>query len=133
MFTNIKSIKNMTQEDIREINLECPSSEQGIFKEPFGIPNHIKEPVIYMRWVKGGIEGGSCWGTERTQRESEPKPKFMVLDLVLKKLKPDLTFLQFRDIEYLIHSTEKKKFGITTETIMNILSNILFCLNLKNY
>ena len=29
--------------------------------------------------------------------------------LVLKELKPDLTFLQFRDIEVLIKSTERKE------------------------
>lgn len=89
--------------DIKEINDACPS-EQGVFKEPYGIPVSIKQHVVYMRWTTGGVDGGSCWGTEHYNKNSEPKPKFKVLDLVLKKLKPDISFLQFREIEELVQT-----------------------------
>lgn len=62
-----------------------------------------------MRWVIGGMTGGSYRGGKRYRREAEKKPQFRALDLVLKELKPDLTFLQFRDIEVLIKSIEKRE------------------------
>lgn len=109
----------LSKEDITEINSQCPS-QQGIFTEPIGIPDKIKEPVIYMRWETGGVSGGSCWESSNPQpyHNTEPKPKFKVLDLVLKKLKPDLTFLEFREVEELVKSSEKtewKYYGNCTE------------------
>ena len=109
---------NLTKEDIDAINRECSNSEQGIYKEPYGIPVRIKEPVIYMRWETGGIGGGSCWGTEHYNKEGEPKPKFKILDLVLKRLKPDISFLEFREIEELIHTnseTQHHYYGNSSE------------------
>lgn len=97
----------MTKEQIEKINNECPY-EQGIFVEPYGIPVHIKKPVVYMRYETGGVSGGSCWDSSNPQPYSvSEKPKFKVLDLVLKELKPDLTYLQFREIEDLVHTNEE--------------------------
>jgi hypothetical protein len=101
----------LSEEDIVAINKECPSeqgifAEQGVYRQPYGIPIHVKEPVIYMRWETGGVTGGSCWGTKHYAKEGEPKPQFRVLDLVLKRLKPDISFLQFRDIEALIKTND---------------------------
>jgi len=95
----------LSKEDIIEVNKECPS-EQGIHTEPYGIPVRIKEPVVYMRWETGGFGGGSCWGDEAEPKAGEEKPKFKVLDLILKRLKPDISFLQFREIEELIRTNE---------------------------
>ena len=92
---------NLSESDIKEINAQCPY-EQGVFVQPNGIPVTVKEPVVYMRWETGGMTGGSCWGTKRHSKEGEPKPQFRALDIVLKRLKPDISFLQFRDIESLI-------------------------------
>lgn len=101
----------MTKEQIEKINKECPY-EQGIFVEPYGIPVHIKEPVVYMRCETGGVSGGSCWDSSNPQpyTSDEPKPKFKVLDLVLRELKPDLTYLQFREIEDLVHTNEETEY-----------------------
>lgn len=97
----------LTEEKIEKINNSFSfGHDQGIFIEPFGCDG-IKEYVVYMRWVIGGLTGGSCWGTERYHRDAEKKPQFRALDLVLKELKPDISFLQFRDIEFLVKSTEK--------------------------
>lgn len=113
----------LTKEQIESINNECPYN-QGIFKEPFGIPDFIKELVIYTRWTSGG-KPGSCWDDENTVNESysssRPDDAFKVLDLTLKALKPDITFLQYREIERLIDSNEKTDYGYygdyTEETI----------------
>jgi len=55
----------MTQEQIEKVNSLAPNewgeNEQGVFVQPSHIPVHIKEPVIYMRWLSSGYSGGSCW------------------------------------------------------------------------
>lgn len=106
----------LTQEQIDRINKAAPndwqSNEQGIFTQPFGIPVHIKEPVVYCRYENGGFRGGSCWDDSDPQpyEASAPKDKMKVLDLALKELKPDITFLQFREIENLIHTNEETEY-----------------------
>jgi len=110
----------MTIEEIKEINNKCPSSEQGIYTEPYGIPVHIKEPVIYCRYETGGWRGGSCWSSENLHSYEEPEPedKMKVLELVLEILYPKVTYLQFRKIEKLIHDnfeTEHEYYGNSTD------------------
>ena len=106
----------LTKEQIDKINKVAPNewqeNEQGIFIQPFGIPVHIKEPVVYMRWHTGGVSGGSCWDHSNPQPYSSnnKKPKFEVLDLVLKELCPNIYFLQFRDVEKLIQSDSKTEY-----------------------
>lgn len=106
----------LTKEQITEINKRAPmewqENEQGVFVEPFGIPSSIKEPVVYMRWHTGGVSGGSCWDSSNPQyyKSEKDKPRFEVLDLVLRELKPDISFLDFREIEKLIQSSEKTEY-----------------------
>ena len=95
----------MTNEEIKEINKECPE-DQGVFSEPYGIPVKIKEPVIYMRWQTGGRGGGSCWGTERFRKDGEEEPNFVSLDLVLKYLKPNISYLQYKSIDKIINEVD---------------------------
>lgn len=97
----------LTKQYIEDINKECPS-DQGIFKEPYGIPIHIKEQVIYMRWETGGMTGGGYSGDEPYPYTSnETKPKFKVLDILLKKIKPSISYLEFRELEELIHTNHE--------------------------
>jgi hypothetical protein len=106
----------LSKEQIERINKEAPNewqtNEQGIFTQPFGIPVHIKEPVVYCRYESGGYSGGSCWDDSDPQpyERDAPKDKMKVLDLVLKELKPEITFLQFREIEKLIHTNEETEY-----------------------
>jgi hypothetical protein len=118
----------MTQEQINKINKAVPY-EQGIYKEPWGIPVHIKEPVIYMRHETGGYSGGSCWDTgdddgAQPYTNHEPIPKFEVLDKVLELLKPNITYLQYREVERLIHDnyeTQYEYYGNSTDYVVKYI------------
>lgn len=98
----------LTKEQIKQINEKCPY-DQGIFTEPYGIPNTIKEPVIYMRWSPGGVSGGSCWDSSDPQPyyNREKEGDFKVLDLVLEILKPNISYLEYKKISELIVSSEE--------------------------
>jgi hypothetical protein len=54
--------------------------------------------------------GGNYHGDEsHYYTNSDNKPNFKVLDLVLMELKPNLTYLQFKLIEELIRKTEDRE------------------------
>jgi hypothetical protein len=114
----------LTQEQIEKINKLAPSywreNEQGVFVQPSGIPVDVKGHVIYMRWHTGGVSGGSCWESSNPERyeTGHKRPKFEVLDLVLKELMPSISYLQFREIEDLIHTdseTDREYYGNCTD------------------
>lgn len=108
----------LTEEDIKEINNSVEDDwNEGIFTEPSYIPVHIKEPVIYMRWDSEGWEGGDCWGNQPRYFQNE-KPKFTVLDLALKKINPQISYLQYKEMDKLIHTnseSEHEYYGNSTE------------------
>ena len=122
----------LTKEQIEEINSKVPYG-QGIFKEPYGIPNHIKELVIYTKWTSGG-RPGSCWDDENTVNEDytcdRPSDAFKVLDLVLQILKPNTTFLQYKEIQNLVDSNTETDYGYygdyTEDTIEWIVLSDLY-------
>jgi hypothetical protein len=103
----------LTPEQIKLINSECPYG-QGVFREPFGIPDNIKGHVIYTKWRSGG-RGGSCWDDGNTVNEDyysfRPSDAFIVLDKVLAILKPDITFSEYKEIEGLLDSNTKTDYG----------------------
>lgn len=107
-------MKKLSPEDISRINTLAPMdwqrNEQGIFTQPFGIPNDIKEPVIYCRYETGGVSGGSCWDSSNPEPYTvdPPKDKMKILELVLKELKPDITYLQFLGIQRLIKNNTER-------------------------
>lgn len=128
----------LTQEQITEINKDCPYG-QGVFREPFGIPTDIKGLVIYTKWESGG-RPGSCWDDENTVNEdytcSAPNDSFIVLDKVLKILKPDVSYLEFKEIERLKESNVENDYGYygdyTEDTIEWIVLEDLIKLLTKN-
>ena len=96
----------MNTETIKEINEKCPY-DQGIHKQPWGIPDNIQEYVIYSRYVVGGHRGGSCWGdVARPFSEKEPDDSLKVLDITLETLAPSLTFLHYRRVLELVNCSE---------------------------
>ena len=122
----------LTKEQIEEINSKVPYG-QGIFKEPYGIPNHIKELVIYTKWTSGG-RPGSCWDDENTVNkhytQDRPNDAFKILDLVLQILKPNTTFLQYKEIQNLVDSNTETDYGYygdyTEDTIEWIVLSDLY-------
>jgi hypothetical protein len=125
----------LTKEQIERINKELPydlfGECQGIFTEPNGIPNDIKEPVVYLRYESGGVSGGSCWDSSNPQSYTKDEiPDFIALDKVLEVLCPNVTYLKYKQIEKFIHDTsevEREYYGNRTEfTIKYIkLSDII--------
>lgn len=100
----------LTDKDIAEINSQVDQCNEGIFIQPNDIPIHIKEHVIYTRWETGGVSGGSCWSSSNPQSyENKDKPKFSVLDLVLKKIQPEITYLKYKEVEKLIKVESRTK------------------------
>lgn len=97
----------LSESKIKEINSMCPE-DQGVFFQPWGIPTSIKEHVIYQRFLTGGMTGGSYHENSflHSFTNDESKPPFRVLDLVLKELKPELTYLQYKDVERLIRTSD---------------------------
>lgn len=110
----------VTKEIIERVNKECPDN-QGIFIEPYCIPTHIKEPVIYSRYEIGGYSGGSCWNDSnpRPYTSIPPTNKMEVLEILLKYTKPDISFLEFRRLisQHLKtnQETEYEYYGNSTE------------------
>lgn len=103
----------LSEEQILEINSKCPEG-QGVFMQPFGIPNHIKGLVVYSKWTSGE-RGGSCFDDEDTEHEhyayDRPADAFSVLDFVLKEINPHITFLQLHQIQQLMKSNTKTDYG----------------------
>ena len=127
----------LTEEQIKDINDQCPY-DQGIFKEPFGIPDNIKEHVIYTKWDSGG-RSGSCYDDENTINEDyefdRPDDAFKILDITLAILRPNINNLLYEQIKLLIESNKETDYGYygdyTTDTIEWIkLSDLYRILNI---
>lgn len=124
----------LTEEDIAQINSECPR-DQGIFKEPNCVPTRIKELVVYSRYETGGFQGGG-YGGRRSERytEAPPADRMKVLDLVLARLMPNISYLQFRQIERIVQTnqdTDEHYYGNSTDYMVEyiILSELLTLLD----
>lgn len=104
------NIKRLTEEDIANLSAGAPY-EQSIDKmsrysyKDSSFKNNDRLALI-LKYETGGVSGGSCWDSSNPTYYSndEPKPKFKLLNEALKILKPDLTFLQFHDVEELMHT-----------------------------
>ena len=65
--------------------------------------------MIYSRYETGGMSGGNCWreGEARPFSCEPPKEQMKVLDIILEKLCPKLTYLQYKKLQELVHDSEK--------------------------
>jgi hypothetical protein len=56
-------------------------------------------PNISIRWFKGGIGGGDCYGgVAEYPRDGEPEPEFRDLDEILYRWAPDLTHRAYKEL-----------------------------------
>jgi hypothetical protein len=116
----------MTPEEIKQFNSDLKERDQGIFSEPWGIPVRIKEPVMYLRYLIGGVRGGSCWGTENliSYTEESPKDSWKALDVFLEQRYPGITYLQYKKLERLVHTnqeTEHEYYGNSNEYMVKYI------------
>jgi hypothetical protein len=95
----------LTEEQIIEINRKQETSEQGIYNQPYKIPNNVKGLVLYQRYVTGGYSGGNCWGDESRRFTNDEIPEFTILEDVLEVLKPDIKLSEYREIKKHIKTT----------------------------
>ena len=107
----------MNKETIDTINDKCPY-DQGVFKEPYGVDKE-KDYCVYAKWSSGGYTGGNCWDdTEPYYYPGDAEPKFEALDLVLKELFPNISYLQYKEVENLIKTdseTNYEYYGNSTD------------------
>ncbi len=76
----------LSQEQIERINTNCPE-DQGVFREPNGVPVELKEPLVYARWKKGGMTGGGYHEhSYRHRYDGDSEPALSCLNLVLYEL-----------------------------------------------
>ncbi len=123
----------MKVDDVLEINKKCPDG-QGIFFQPTMIPVNIKEHVIYRRFKTSAMEGGNCWGSVAEYVEyDEENEDWVALDLILEKIKPDISYLKYKKIQKLVHTnkeTWEEYYGNSTDwkveyIILSELENFL--------
>ena len=114
----------MNKELIEKINKQCPY-QQGIFFQPFGVPDSIQEHVIYSSYNSGGMSGGSCWGdTPIAYTETIPKDRMKVLDIVLTEFAPNISYLQYKRVEALMHSNQTSQweyYGNSTDSVIEYI------------
>lgn len=89
----------------------------------------FEENTIGIKWITGGMRGGSCWDEGNSQRyasEGDPKPEFEDLDLILEKVIPHITFLQYKKLcKSLIKEeswSEDEYYGNSTNYMINYIS-----------
>lgn len=127
-----------TKEQIEKINTNTPY-DQGVYFQPYGVPFKHKELCVYMRYETGGYSGGSCWYDSDPQPYSiDEIPNFDVLDLVLKELAPNLTYLQYKEVEKLIDTndgSEHEYYGNSTDWTVKFIpiSELYDTLNSMGY
>jgi len=108
-----------TLEEIKELN-KGYGRDEGIFLQPTNIPATIKTHVIYMRYSDGGMTGGNCWNDDAPHHYSnDDRPDFDILNDVLERVAPALTYLQYRKVEKLIEDgwgySEWEYYGNSTD------------------
>lgn len=96
-----------TEKLIKKINSIAPS-DQGIFKEPYGIPIHIKDYIVYSKYETGGYRGGNCWNDNSAEPYINKPPinNWEILDIILKETCPNITYLQYKEISKLINTND---------------------------
>lgn len=106
-------MERLTDADIIEINQKVEDSwNEGIYRQPFGV-DHIKDDfVIYQRHETGGMTGGGYWEDAycRPYTNDEPRPNWTALDMVLRKICPDISYLRYKEIEALVKDTTKGEY-----------------------
>lgn len=93
---------------------------------------------LFYVYETGGVSGGSCWDSSNPQPyvNTEQDPGFVVLDQLLEKVAPQISFLNYKKLsamiktfehwesEYYGNRTEYRISYITLEDLANFLNSI---------
>lgn len=100
----------MTEQEFLDIARETTSVYQltqlpHLYKKKSNDNPKLKDLCIYAQWCIGGMQGGSCWGTDDlSPRPAESEPEIKELDDILSKICPEITYLQYKGLtNNLIH------------------------------
>lgn len=87
-----------------------------------------KGDFIIQEYTTGGAEGGNCWGEEAQWfSNEEPMEEFYPIDYILKAVKPDISYLDYKQIEKLFEIDNWRD----SEYYGNYTDKILRKINLK--
>lgn len=104
-------MKQLTSDDIATINKELytqrEDNEQGIYLEPFGVPNDVKEPVVYARAHTGGYSGGDYRGSKAKKFSVSANTNFDALDAACLVIKPNISLFEYRKIRSAVTESAK--------------------------
>ena len=130
----------ITKELVEKINSKINNNwDQGIFLEPYEIPDNIKEPIIYMRYSPGGVSGGSCWedwSDPQPYFNREEMPLFEALDKFIEEISPNISHTHFLQIEKNIISnkyTDWEYYGNCTYYIIKYIPVSFVMKKLKEF
>lgn len=71
-------------------------------------PKALAEKGLWCYWTTGGLQGGNCWGDDADSPvEPQPEQDLEGLDEILEKFTPNMSFLQYRQIEKLIEYQDR--------------------------
>ena len=90
-------------EKIVEESLEGLNSYAYRYMSDGGDVFEIENGFIVQTHIAGGAAGGNCWGDEAQYFTNETPPQdFLPLDKILMAAKPNISYLEYKNIERLI-------------------------------
>jgi hypothetical protein len=83
----------------------------------------VDEIRLVHKYETGGVSGGSCWDSSNPQpyTVSRPDSEFEILDFLLSKLNPRISFLEYKELEKQINQEDKtdyEYYGNRTEYVV---------------
>ncbi len=57
------------------------------------------DDCLLLKWMAGGVGGGNCWkDDDHYSIPAEPEPPFEDIDIIIEKVCPNLTYLQYKKL-----------------------------------
>lgn len=110
---NRKYLQNITLQE----HIIIPKSEYEQFKNDYNIKADILKSDT---WSNGGVSG-NCWDNSMDSFGGDSPLEFTELDNLLEEIKPDITFLQYKEIRSLADVDTNTEYGYynSSESISN--------------
>lgn len=72
------------------------------------VPEKLVSEGVEVKWVIGGVTGGSCWSSSHLEpRSAEDEPEFEELDNILEVICPKISLLQYKKLCQEVIKTEE--------------------------